>query len=256
MIRQWILLRGLGRDKRHWGEFVSQFQQAFIHDKVTALDTCGNGDFVGLKSPLSIEQYTEHCRQQLETSSVEVHLVALSLGGMIALDWAHRYPQEVKSLTLINSSAANLTPWNRRIKFWALAKLTIRTISQSTPESAEKSILEMTSNLPLQQQILACWTKYRCSHKTYLLNLIRQLIAASRFEAKQLPKLAPLVLTSKTDRLVNTIASKDLHRFLGGHIVEHLSAGHDLPLDDCVWVIKQIIKHIDMSQSCHQTVKY
>ena len=249
-----MLLRGLGRDQRHWGEFISRFQQVFSADRVTVLDTCGNGIFARLKSPLSIAKYTDHCRAQLADPSPKVHLVALSLGGMVALDWAQRYGHEVLSVTLINSSAANLTPWNHRIYFDSLAKLALSFIASRNPEIIEKTILQITSNSTsndgLERQALVTrWAEFRQRQHTSTVNLIRQLIAASRFKVTRLDNLKPLVLSSKTDRLVNSVASVNLNRYFGGEIVVHETAGHDLPLDDGVWVIEQIRRcHINVTK--------
>lgn len=252
MNKHWILLRGLGRDKRHWGAFVQQFQQTFSHDQVSAIDTCGNGDFSCVSSPLSIAEYTEHCRQQLNKAIVwdkaeKIHLVGLSLGGMIALDWAQRFPNEVQSMTLINSSVANLTPWYQRINLSALVRLANTVIGHKSSKIIEQAILQVSSNLPIQPHTLKCWTEYREAQATSLLNLIRQLIAASRFKAYKSACITPLILNSKVDRLVNCRASEDIYRYLGGHIIVHPTAGHDLPLDDSVWVIQQIKRHIDVS---------
>lgn len=255
MNRHWLFLRGLGRDQRHWGTFIEQFQQAFIDDKVSVLDTCGNGFYSDFKSPLSIAEYTDHCRISLGTmesknatkQSAKLNLVALSLGGMIALDWACRFPHEVQSITLINTSAANLTPWHKRINLFAVFKSFMAIIGQCSDISIEKAILQLTSNQQACEKTIVRWAAYRGIQSTSLLNLLRQLIAASRFKASALESIKPLVLTSKKDRLVNHVASKDIHQFFGGTLIEHDKAGHDLPLDDADWVIAQIKCHIVLS---------
>lgn len=251
MSRHWLLLRGLGRDHRHWGAFIAKFKHAFPDDKVSVLDTCGNGDFATLNSPLLIAEYTDHCRLELgekpEELLVNIHLVALSLGGMIALDWAHRFPQDISSITLINTSAANLTPWYKRINLVAVAKSLLVIMSKGSDEAIEKEILQLTSNKQQYADTLVHWTEYRRVQRTSLFNLIRQLIAASRFKVKSLANITPLVLTSRKDRLVNNIASQDIHHYLGGTLIEHSSAGHDLPLDDGSWVISKIKQYLALS---------
>lgn len=249
MKKHWVLLRGLGRDKRHWGAFLTEFEQAFPNDQISVLDTCGNGEFTDLTSPLSISEYTDHCRNQLHAQaskqSRNVSLVALSLGGMVAMDWAQRYPMEVRSLTLINTSAANLTPWFRRIKFPALAKLFWASVFNRSPEQFEQAIMFVSSNYNFEQnkEVLASWVKYRKERHVSISNLIRQLIAASRFKASKIIAIKPLVLSSQHDRLVSCEASRDIHHHFGGHMVVHNEAGHDLSLDAGQWLIKQIQRH-------------
>ena len=246
MNNHWVLLRGLGRDHRHWGSFINEFEQAFSTDLVSTIDTCGNGDFVKMKSPMLIAEYTVHCRKALGNNAKRINLVALSLGGMIALDWAQRFPDQVNSITLINSSVANLTPWYRRINTKALLKLVSPLLSQKSPEKIEKAILALTANLMNNNEILQQWTGYREAHCTSLANLLRQLIAAARFNLQTPLKITSLVLCSEADKLVNCVASKDIYKYLGGRIITHSSAGHDLPLDDSAWVLAQIKLHQHM----------
>lgn len=295
--RHWVLLRGLGRDKRHWGNFSERFRQHFADETVIEIDTLGNGEWSNVASPLSIAQYTDHCREQYEQvccinsgainkklhhSKHNIHLVALSLGGMIALDWSQRFPQEVSTLILLNSSAANLTPWYQRLNSKTLATLLVRVVLKSMlPRTnqgyqpieyvIEHQVLRATSNQynnehsdqqnklqsrqqskqPSKQQekhaLVEQWVRFRQVRCTRSVNLCRQLIAASRFQALKLNTLAPLILTSKQDRLVSAVASEQLHHFLGGTLLVHPSAGHDLTLDDASWVIAQIHNHLAMS---------
>ncbi|WP_440874657.1 alpha/beta fold hydrolase [Thalassotalea sp. PLHSN55] len=249
MNKHWILLRGLGRDKRHWGSFLTLFQQFFDGDKVSAIDTLGNGEFSHSTSPLTIGQYTQHCRAQITAPKEKLHLVALSLGGMVAIDWAQRYPDEIASMTLINSSAANLTAWHKRIKFNAIARLSAAILSCRSASAMEALVLKVCSNKSSKQNqaILQAWSIYREINTTRAANLIRQLIAAARFRANNLQNVQVLILTSNNDRLVNTQASIDLARHYQATLLVHASAGHDLPLDDPHWVIAQIKNHLQLS---------
>ena len=267
--KHWVLLRGLGRDQRHWGTFYPQFKQHFAKDKHSVVDTLGNGEWSRYKSPLVITQYTDHCRKQLLQTQPEqrhgirfdnqaleaqpensihqkplFYLVALSLGGMIALDWSKRFPNEIGGVILINSSAANLTSWYQRINVMTLAKLMIKIcggkIFSWKKHHIEHAILLATSNNQLCPKQVDLWEGFRQQYHTSLENLCRQLLAASRFYVPKGLTTSPLILTSKNDRLVSSVASKQLHQHLGGKLAVHSSAGHDLPLDDAAWVISQI----------------
>lgn len=238
--KHWLLLRGLGRDKRHWGQFVKMFEQSFPDDKVSTLDTCGNGTFAAMKSPLKIKHYTEHCRNRLASDEREVHLVALSLGGMIAMDWAQRYPDEVQSVTLINTSAANLTATYHRIDFKTLGKLVWTILFAGDARRIEHAILQTTSNRVISNDTLSSWSLYREQRTTSIVNLLRQLFAASRFKLGKLSKMPILVLASRQDRLVKSIAGEAIAEHLQCPIQYHPDAGHDLPLDDGRWIIDQI----------------
>lgn len=258
MSKTWVLLRGLGRDKRHFGEFLNLFKQAFKDDHVITIDTLGNGDFRHLKSPTTISEYTNHCRQILATMHTEqassnqpIALVALSLGGMVAMDWASRFPEQIQSLTIINTSAANLTPPHRRMKLPTLARLLYAFVINRQPKAIETAIVTATSNEAsnkVMTNVIDQWTNIRLTGVTTTSNMIKQLIAAATFKVSAIEQLAIdnklLILYSEHDHIVNHQASRDLQRFLQGQLVKHPSAGHDLPLDAPDWVITQIKQHL------------
>ena len=100
----WILLRGLTREARHWGPFTPRFLEQV--GLATALDLPGNGEFAAGKSPATVPDMVGFARQQLQHQGFKppYRLLAMSLGGMVATDWAQRYPQEVEALVLINTS--------------------------------------------------------------------------------------------------------------------------------------------------------
>ena len=101
----WVLLRGLTREARHWGDFPAQLAAAVARPVIT-LDLPGNGQFNALASPTNVRGMTDFVRTQLQTMghAPPYQLLAMSLGGMVATDWAQTWPQEVARLVLINTS--------------------------------------------------------------------------------------------------------------------------------------------------------
>ena len=252
-MKTWILLRGLGRDKRHFGRFLDKFQQAFADDTVITIDTLGNGEFKGLKSPTDIAKYTEHCRKILAQSghNKAIELVALSLGGMVAMDWTTRYPQEINSITIMNTSAANLTPPHKRMQLSTLSRLLYAFLINCSNKGIESAIVNATSNQQILnpnalEQTIQSWTAIREQGVTSTINMIRQLAAAATFKLEKPPNIDPnklLILASDKDHIVNHQASIDLQHFFNCPMLVHMQAGHDLPLDAPNWVIEQIKQH-------------
>ena len=63
----WVLLRGLARESRHWGEFPRLLQQALpAGDEVLALDLPGNGSRWRERTPASVEALAEAARAELQ----------------------------------------------------------------------------------------------------------------------------------------------------------------------------------------------
>jgi pimeloyl-ACP methyl ester carboxylesterase len=111
----WVLLRGLTREARHWGDFADQLARALPGSaqetiQVLALDLPGNGVFHKEASPTSVTAMADFARAQLLARGLPppYRIVAMSLGGMVAADWALRHPDEVDRLVLINTS---MRPW-------------------------------------------------------------------------------------------------------------------------------------------------
>ena len=97
--RSWILLRGLGRETGHWHDFPEVLQKTFPGDEVLMLDLPGAGEFCDKNPPLSISGFVNFLREQLEENPPKypIYLLAVSLGGMVALEWMRQYPMTIHS---------------------------------------------------------------------------------------------------------------------------------------------------------------
>ena len=105
-MRQWILLRGLTRETAHWGGLVADLQQALPGDAVLAVDLPGNGQCCHRPSPTTVQGMVQSCRADLAARGLvpPYHLLAMSLGAMVATAWAHSAPNEVAGCVLMASS--------------------------------------------------------------------------------------------------------------------------------------------------------
>lgn len=237
----WILLRGLTRDSRHWGAFPDLLNAAMPDLKIITVDIAGNGSRHDERSPLSIARMVEDCRCALPVPNVEspINILAMSLGAMVALDWAVRYPDEIRHCVLINTSLRGYSPFYHRLlprNYWRLA------LMASTRSSThwEASVLAMTSQIK-PSGTLDHWISLHQAFPVGKCNALRQLWAAARFNAPiQRPPCHMLLLASTHDNLVNVECSRTLAKNWQLPLVEHPFAGHDLPLDDGTWVIDQL----------------
>lgn len=243
--RFWILLRGLGRESGHWGPFVANFQDAFPMDRVVCLDLPGAGSKAHLNSPYKICLYTDHIRQELQhlnnTTTSETCGIGLSMGGMILLDWAVRFPREINQMVLINTSAANLAPPWKRLNINA-TRAALRRITYSD-DRAEELILSLVSNDPEKRnQMLEIWTRISRERSVSRRNIIAQLLAAATFRVAPGSLATPtLIVCAKNDRLVDSRNSVALtNHLLAATLIEHQNAGHDIPIDDPKWLIDQV----------------
>ncbi|MBI2275982.1 MAG: alpha/beta hydrolase [Dechloromonas sp.] len=239
----WILLRGLTRESRHWGDFSEHLQLECGAARVQAVDLPGNGRLNRLESPLRVADMAQSCRHQLLERGIAppYFVLAMSLGAMVAVDWATRQPTEIAGGVLINTSLRPFSPFYHRLQpgsYWPLLNLLLR---GGDAESRERSILRLTSSLPPAPAILAAWAGYARQCPVSSRNALRQLLAAVRYRAPAARPVPPvLILSGADDRLVDPRCSRRLAAQWATAFAEHPTAGHDLPLDDGPWVARQV----------------
>ncbi len=242
--QHFVLLRGLLREQRHWGDFPKNLQARFPEAIIRTLDIPGNGRLNKQRSPTCISEMTDALRRQLPDQA-EINLIALSMGGMIALDWMNRFPLEVKTAVLINSSIRGVSPIVQRLR-WQRFPTVFKMVFQS-PEQMEQTILRLTSNLHHDDpDVLIRWRQWQRQNPVSKKNAFRQLLAAAKFTIRTRPMHPVLIIGSKKDELVDYRCSLMLHQKWGTDYCQHDTAGHDLSLDDPQWlsqVIEQWIVH-------------
>ena len=242
----WVLLRGLMREARHWGEFPMQFQKAIGTQPVVALDFPGNGRLYRQTSATSVAAMANYSRARLEQLGYAppYRVLALSLGAMVAVAWSELYPAELEKMVLINTSLAPYNPFYHRL-LPANYPALIRFLLFGSAVQRETLILQLTSSIKihseLKQAIRDQWTSYARECPITRANFLRQLIAAAGYRASPSAPSAPvLLLAGQQDQLVDVKCSLTLAKHWQCAIRLHPAAGHDLPLDDGAWVIQQV----------------
>lgn len=246
----WILLRGLMREQRHWGRFPGQLARALPGATIITPDLPGNGIHHAALSPTSVAQMVEACRADVRTRGLRAPyaLLALSLGGMVAVEWASRYPQEIDRAVLINTSMRPFSRFHQRLR-WRNYPAIVRMLFDGGTDAQERLILRLTSrhgDNAEREGLLRRWLGYQHEFPVSRRNALRQLLAAARFHAPAARPAAPLlVLSSSGDQLVDPRCSQQLAQAWHAPHRVHPDAGHDLPLDDGDWVAAQVAAWLD-----------
>ena len=113
-----MLLRGLGRSQGHWGDFVTRLRATWPAVEVETPDLPGCGARHEERAPADVAGTLAAVRAAVRPGG-PVSVLGVSLGGMVALEWARRHPGELAGLVVINSSLGGLTPPWRRLRLSA-----------------------------------------------------------------------------------------------------------------------------------------
>lgn len=244
-----LLLRGLTRESAHWGDFIPLLQSTFPKAQITLLDLPGTGCLYRETSPATIKAILDKVRSFAlahDYLQQPTTILALSLGAMVAWEWMLTHPNEICGAALVGASFAGLSPWYQRLRWQSYGKLAALTIKKDVYER-ELAILQLISNRRDQdRQIAVAWQKIQIERPVSVKNSYHQILAAADYQPDdRKPRQPVLLLNGMGDRLVAPECSETIHNKWNLELRTHPWAGHDLPLDDGLWVVSQLKDWLD-----------
>jgi len=116
-----ILVMGIGYDSTLWGlHQVPFFSQ---HFKTIVFDNRDAGRSSQATKPYSIRDMADDLAGLMIGLDIDrTHLLGLSMGGMIAQEFALRYPKKLEKLVLTGTGAANARSMYDPISIWSYVK--------------------------------------------------------------------------------------------------------------------------------------
>ncbi len=241
--RNWLILRGLTREQRHWFGFPDLLAQS-LRIQVSKLDLPGVGTEFTRMSPWTVDDISFDVFDRFKLIAgrdVEPWgVMGLSLGGMVSLTLAELYPEWFSHVVVINTSS-RLSTMFQRMRPRAMLGLA-NALTEARADDRERSIYRMSTKLQRENArdyaLLA--SVFQDSHPVTRATFVRQLVAAARYRVPTELDQRILVLSSRGDELVSPDCSRSIAEALGAELVEHPSAGHDLPLEDPEWVARKV----------------
>ncbi len=222
-----LMLHGLGSRGEDWVLQIEAMQNEY---RMVTCDLRGHGSSPSPAGWPTVADLAEDVVGLLEQiGERSAHVVGLSLGGGVALQMGVDYPQQVKSLTIVNAAATLRVPRNRlpsafvrmvllltgrrrKLGEWVAAGLFPRDDQQELREVAAERIADNLSR-----------------------NYLRAILAVLRFDLrKQVHKIsAPtLIVAGRLDRTVPLRAKVALARDIPGARLEIIEdSEHATPLD-------------------------
>jgi pimeloyl-[acyl-carrier protein] methyl ester esterase len=242
--KNWIFLRGLARETRHWGKFPEMFQQSFPGTFTQVLEIPGVGKKYREKPPIVLDRYADLLREEFlqlkQERTGDWGILAISMGSMIAMLWANRYPHDFTSGIFINSSAGNLSSIKERFSVEAM-KMVGNLFFKEDYEQREKAILELTTHRKsITGELIKEYSNYSRQFPIKRAYFLRQIYAASRFKVPSKLPFDPILLNGQYDSLASPVCSEILANHFQVPFYRDTESGHDLPLDHPEWIIDTI----------------
>ena len=99
-----VMIQGLGQTFESWTFQIPYFKRKMM---VIALDNRGVGKSSRPDYPYTMEMFVEETKALLDHLNIgeKLHLIGVSMGGMIAQNFVLKYPKMVKTLILLATSA-------------------------------------------------------------------------------------------------------------------------------------------------------
>jgi 3-oxoadipate enol-lactonase len=146
-----VFINALGTDLRIWDGLISSFAESYA---LVRYDKRGHGLSDSPPAPYTLRDHSDDLVGLLDHLHIEqAILVGVSVGGMIALDFASMHPERVKALVLCDTAAKIGTEamWNERIA----------TLQQHGIGHLANSIIARWFAASFQQQNPAAYHGYR-----------------------------------------------------------------------------------------------
>lgn len=102
-----LAVHGLSSTRRLWDWLRVEAPEIGL----AAPDLRGRGDSIDVQGRSSVSQHADDMVRVLDALDLQrAHVLGMSMGGFIAVDLAHRYPDRVRSLVLVDGGFPMATP--------------------------------------------------------------------------------------------------------------------------------------------------
>ena len=252
-----VLIHGFGSKKESFMAQIPVLSQEF---KIISFDNRGSGKSERPDVPYSMEMFVDDIVGLLDYLRIKrVHLIGLSLGGMIGLNFVSKYPNKVNKLVLINTLAQlpddfdPETYINSKIKALELAKKDPEmSFWQSTHFGFYPKFRRKMRSNP-KEKFYGLWSVedvlsyYKTDPPTArdVRNIASSFKTHKAYEKLQEIKHETLLLTASHDRLVPKEKMLEIHKKMPNSTYQIIeNAGHESPKEKAPEINKAIINFL------------
>lgn len=153
-----LLLHGLGSSTEDWAFQMEPFSR---HFRVIAVDMRGHGRSTKPPGPYTISMFAADVAAFLKVLQIpSVHILGISLGGMIAFQLAVNAPEKVKSLIIVNSVPSMIvSSFVDRWQLWQRLAIVELMGMRRMGEYLAPRLFPKPEQAELRQEIIQRWAK-------------------------------------------------------------------------------------------------
>ena len=142
---------GLDAGGRALGHFSAGAGAALPGARLVMLDLPGNGQRHAEASPWTVARHGRGLSGEMRRQGIAppYHLLAMSLGAMVATEWARLAPDEVAGCVLINTSMRPFSRFYQRLRPRNYGRLLSVALFTRDPLAVETAVWRLTSSQPL-----------------------------------------------------------------------------------------------------------
>lgn len=253
-----VLVRGLGRWSEHWDGFEKRLAEEF---RVITFDSRGLGKTTAPLLPWhTMKDLATDIAIILRTERIEsAHIVGVSLGGMMALEFGAMYPELTKSVTAVNASVGR--SGHRRITSEAL-KFLLRAphLGAAVYPTLIGLLTAPTLDEARRKDLSEAWAKIDGQYALPVASVMQQLMIAMRW--RNLPDVAgrikcPIqIISADQDQFVPRGNSLFLAKRLpNATLVRFENCGHEPHMDQPELFQKTIAVFVNQVEGSAYLVK-
>jgi len=252
-----VLIHGFGSKKESFMAQIPVLSQKF---KIISFDNRGSGKSERPDFLYTMEMFVDDIKGLLDYLKInKTHLIGLSLGGMIGLNFVLKYPNMVDKLVLINTLAR--LPEDFDPKTYINSKIDALELKKKDPELSfwqstqfgfyHKFRIKMKANP--KERFYGLWSVedvlkyYKTDPPTAqdIRNIASSFKTYNAYEKLHEIKHKTLLLTASHDKLVPKEKMLEIHKKMPNSIYQIIEkAGHESPKEKAPEVNRAIIKFL------------
>lgn len=221
-----IFLHGIGGNRSNWRAQLESLSDRLL---TVAYDSRGYGDSDDYDGPLAMcDLRTDLARVLDHFAARQAHLVGLSMGGMVALDFVAHYPDRVRSLVLADTSLGPAQDFSA-VEIEDFLRL------RRAPLEAGQSPVDIAASVAASLVAPDCEQAVRCEleasiarlHRDSYLKTLDMITRHRDLTAAAVAGRPTLVIVGTEDRLTPPARVRDFAATIpGARFVEIRGAGH------------------------------